>query len=87
MYNSDQIPYENKEFVCSELDFHIYYLFVDVEYKIVYRNAATHLVEQELLYCGNEAGKLLAFRQLVQKGLKPPVLGDYIHNYEIARHR
>ncbi|CAK1580665.1 unnamed protein product [Parnassius mnemosyne] len=38
------------------------------------RNAATHLVEQELLYCGNENGKLVAFRQLVQKGLKPPVL-------------
>lgn len=38
------------------------------------RNAATDLVDQELLYCGNESGKLLAFRQLVQKGLKPPVL-------------
>ncbi|XP_028172276.1 probable ATP-dependent RNA helicase DDX52, partial [Ostrinia furnacalis] len=38
------------------------------------RNAATNLVEQELLYCGNESGKLVAFRQLVQKGLKPPVL-------------
>ncbi|KAJ0176385.1 hypothetical protein K1T71_007564 [Dendrolimus kikuchii] len=38
------------------------------------RNAATGLVDQELLYCGNESGKLLAFRQLVQKGLKPPVL-------------
>ncbi|XP_072949640.1 probable ATP-dependent RNA helicase DDX52 [Epargyreus clarus] len=38
------------------------------------RNAATHLVEQELMYCGNENGKLVAFRQLVQNGLKPPVL-------------
>ncbi|CAH0751716.1 unnamed protein product [Diatraea saccharalis] len=38
------------------------------------RNAATHLVEQELVYCGNENGKMVAFRQLVQKGLKPPVL-------------
>ncbi|KOB74642.1 putative DEAD box ATP-dependent RNA helicase, partial [Operophtera brumata] len=38
------------------------------------KNAATNLVEQELLYCGNENGKLVAFRQLVQKGLKPPVL-------------
>lgn len=38
------------------------------------RNAATSLVEQELLYCGNESGKLVAFRQLVQAGLKPPVL-------------
>ncbi|KAJ2938000.1 hypothetical protein O0L34_g14454 [Tuta absoluta] len=38
------------------------------------RNAATQLVEQELLYCGSEAGKLVAFRQLVQQGLQPPVL-------------
>lgn len=38
------------------------------------RNAATNLVDQELCFCGNENGKLLAFRQLVQQGLKPPVL-------------
>ncbi|KAL0882810.1 hypothetical protein ABMA27_016355 [Loxostege sticticalis] len=30
--------------------------------------------QRQLLYCGNENGKLVAFRQLVQKGLKPPVL-------------
>ncbi|KAJ8722334.1 hypothetical protein PYW08_004736 [Mythimna loreyi] len=38
------------------------------------RNAATNLVDQELCFCGNENGKLVAFRQLVQQGLKPPVL-------------
>ncbi|CAG4982634.1 unnamed protein product [Colias eurytheme] len=38
------------------------------------RNAAATTVDQELLFCGNENGKLVAFRQLVQKGLKPPVL-------------
>ncbi|XP_045772479.1 probable ATP-dependent RNA helicase DDX52 [Maniola jurtina] len=38
------------------------------------RNAAATTVEQELMFCGNENGKLVAFRQLVQKGLKPPVL-------------
>ncbi|XP_026738608.1 probable ATP-dependent RNA helicase DDX52 [Trichoplusia ni] len=38
------------------------------------RNAATNLVDQKLLFCGNENGKLVAFRQLVQEGLKPPVL-------------
>nr|XP_034832181.1 probable ATP-dependent RNA helicase DDX52 [Maniola hyperantus] len=38
------------------------------------RNAAATSVEQELIFCGNENGKLVAFRQLVQKGLKPPVL-------------
>lgn len=31
-------------------------------------------MEQELLFVGNEAGKLLAFRDLVRKGLTPPVL-------------
>ncbi|OWR53162.1 putative ATP-dependent RNA helicase DDX52 like protein [Danaus plexippus plexippus] len=39
-----------------------------------HRNAASSSVEQELLFCGNESGKLVAFRQLIQKGLKPPVL-------------
>nr|XP_023025593.1 probable ATP-dependent RNA helicase DDX52 [Leptinotarsa decemlineata] len=38
------------------------------------RNAATDLVDQELLFVGNEQGKLLAFRDLVTKGLSPPVL-------------
>ncbi|CAG9561605.1 unnamed protein product [Danaus chrysippus] len=39
-----------------------------------HRNAASSSVDQELLFCGNESGKLVAFRQLIQKGLKPPVL-------------
>lgn len=38
------------------------------------RNAATDLVEQELLFVGNEAGKMIAFRNLLRAGLKPPVL-------------
>jgi ATP-dependent RNA helicase DDX52/ROK1 len=38
------------------------------------RNAATDSVDQELLFVGNEQGKLLAFRDLVRKGLSPPVL-------------
>lgn len=38
------------------------------------RNSATDLVDQELLFVGNEAGKLIAFRNLVREGLKPPVL-------------
>lgn len=38
------------------------------------RNSATDTVQQELVFVGNEAGKLIAFRNLVQKGLKPPVL-------------
>lgn len=38
------------------------------------RNSATDTVDQELLFVGNEAGKLIAFRNLLQSGLKPPVL-------------
>lgn len=38
------------------------------------RNSATDLVDQELLFVGNEAGKLIAFRNLIREGLKPPVL-------------
>lgn len=38
------------------------------------RNAATSLVDQELLFVGSEPGKLLAFRDLVRTGMQPPVL-------------
>lgn len=38
------------------------------------RNAATDLVDQELVFVGNEAGKLVAFRNMIREGLKPPVL-------------
>nr|CAD7572884.1 unnamed protein product [Timema californicum] len=39
-----------------------------------HRNSAAQQVEQELLFVGSEAGKLVAFRNLVHQGLKPPVL-------------
>nr|XP_012235584.1 PREDICTED: probable ATP-dependent RNA helicase DDX52 [Linepithema humile]XP_012235585.1 PREDICTED: probable ATP-dependent RNA helicase DDX52 [Linepithema humile] len=38
------------------------------------RNAATDMVDQQLLYVGSERGKLVAFRNIIQKGLSPPVL-------------
>nr|KAG5714586.1 hypothetical protein BaRGS_007032 [Batillaria attramentaria] len=38
------------------------------------RNAAAHLVKQELLFVGNESGKRLALRDLIRKGIEPPVL-------------
>lgn len=38
------------------------------------QNAATEYVEQELLFVGSESGKLLAVRDMVKSGLKPPVL-------------
>lgn len=38
------------------------------------RNSATDLVDQELVFVGNESGKMVAFRNLLREGLKPPVL-------------
>ena len=38
------------------------------------RNLATAQVKQELVYTGTEKGKLMAFKDLVDRGLKPPVL-------------
>ena len=38
------------------------------------RNSAATTVKQRLLFVGREAGKLLALRQLLREGLKPPVL-------------
>ena len=38
------------------------------------RNAAAATVKQRLLFVGREAGKLLALRQAVAGGLRPPVL-------------
>uniref|UniRef100_A0A4W3ICA9 ATP-dependent RNA helicase n=1 Tax=Callorhinchus milii TaxID=7868 RepID=A0A4W3ICA9_CALMI len=40
----------------------------------LFRNSAVDTVEQELLFVGNETGKLLAMRDLVKKGFSPPVL-------------
>ncbi len=38
------------------------------------RNTAAATVRQRLLFVGRESGKLLALRQLLSEGLKPPVL-------------
>lgn len=38
------------------------------------RNTAVSTVRQRLLFVGRENGKLLALRQLIAEGLKPPVL-------------
>ena len=37
-------------------------------------NSATDTIHQRLVYCGTEAGKLHAFRDIVRAGLQPPVL-------------
>lgn len=49
-----------------------------------FRNAATETIKQELLFVGSEDGKLVAIRQLVQKGLKPPVL-IFVQSIERAK--
>lgn len=37
-------------------------------------NSATETVEQELMFVGQETGKLLAMRQIILKGFQPPLL-------------
>ncbi|CCH40885.1 ATP-dependent RNA helicase [Wickerhamomyces ciferrii] len=42
---------------------------------IGHKEAANQQIEQKLTFCGNEEGKLIAIRQLIQEGeFKPPVL-------------
>uniref|UniRef100_A0A146MG33 Probable ATP-dependent RNA helicase DDX52 n=1 Tax=Lygus hesperus TaxID=30085 RepID=A0A146MG33_LYGHE len=45
-----------------------------VEITVGHRNTTVDKVEQELVYAGSEAGKLHAFRELIRKGISPPVL-------------
>ncbi|KAL7986965.1 hypothetical protein Chor_005884 [Crotalus horridus] len=48
------------------------------------RNAAVETVDQELLFVGSETGKLLAMRDLVKKGFRPPVL-VFVQSIERAK--
>ncbi|KAF9586763.1 RNA-dependent ATPase rok1 [Lunasporangiospora selenospora] len=49
------------------------------------KNAATETIDQKLVYCGSEEGKLIAIRQLIQRGgLKPPVL-IFVQSIERAK--
>ncbi|KAG0042382.1 RNA-dependent ATPase rok1 [Gryganskiella cystojenkinii] len=48
------------------------------------KNAATETIDQKLVYCGSEEGKLIAIRQLIQGGLKPPVL-IFVQSIERAK--
>ena len=48
------------------------------------RNAATPTVHQTLTYVGSEEGKLIAIRQLIQQGLRPPVL-IFVQSIERAK--
>ncbi|KAG0330826.1 RNA-dependent ATPase rok1 [Podila humilis] len=48
------------------------------------KNAATETINQKLVYCGSEEGKLIAMRQQIQNGLKPPVL-IFVQSIERAK--
>jgi len=45
-----------------------------VKVRVGAANAASNTVDQKLVYCGSESGKLVALRDMVRQGLKPPVL-------------
>lgn len=50
------------------------------------QNSATELIDQKLLFVGQEQGKILAVRQLLQNGeLKPPVL-IFVETIDRAKH-
>jgi ATP-dependent RNA helicase DDX52/ROK1 len=45
-----------------------------VTVQIGVENSGAETIDQKLVFVGREDGKLLAIRQLIQQGLKPPVL-------------
>ncbi|XP_046840481.1 probable ATP-dependent RNA helicase DDX52 isoform X2 [Xenia sp. Carnegie-2017] len=45
-----------------------------VQVTVGVRNSATETVEQELLFVGQECGKLIAIRDIIHKGFEPPML-------------
>ncbi|KNC83226.1 hypothetical protein SARC_04507 [Sphaeroforma arctica JP610] len=55
-----------------------------VKLRIGPTNAATELIDQQLLFVGREDGKLLAIRQLIQQGLQPPCL-VFVQSVERAK--
>lgn len=61
------VPYQVKELAESVLHDPVF-LTVGID------NAGAADIDQRLVYVGKEEGKLLAIRQLVQDGLRPPVL-------------
>ncbi|ORX48161.1 P-loop containing nucleoside triphosphate hydrolase protein [Piromyces finnis] len=48
------------------------------------KNAATETIKQKLVYVGGEEGKLIEIRQMIQSGLKPPVL-IFVQSVERAK--
>jgi len=50
------------------------FLSVPISVRVGAVNAAANTIKQRLVFVGREDGKLLAIRQLIQSGLRPPVL-------------
>ncbi|KAL2914623.1 RNA-dependent ATPase rok1 [Polyrhizophydium stewartii] len=48
------------------------------------KNGATETINQRLLFVGQEEGKLVAIRQLIQEGIRPPVL-IFVQSIERAK--
>uniref|UniRef100_A0A3B3VDX9 RNA helicase n=1 Tax=Poecilia latipinna TaxID=48699 RepID=A0A3B3VDX9_9TELE len=55
-----------------------------VSVNIGHRNTAVETVEQELLFVGEENGKLVAMRDIIKKGFLPPML-VFVQSIERAR--
>ncbi|XP_008425358.1 putative ATP-dependent RNA helicase DDX52 [Poecilia reticulata] len=55
-----------------------------VSVNIGHRNTAVETVEQELLFVGEENGKLVAMRNIIKKGFLPPML-VFVQSIERAR--
>lgn len=49
------------------------------------KNRTNHNVEQELIYVGNEAGKILSLREIINSGIEVPVL-IFVETKEKAKH-
>ena len=49
------------------------------------RNSASSTIAQRMLFCGHEAGKLLALRRIIREGIKPPVI-IFTQSKDRARH-
>lgn len=48
------------------------------------KNTATKTIKQKLLFVGGEEGKMVALRQLIKEGIKPPVL-VFVQSIERAK--
>ncbi|KAI9293257.1 P-loop containing nucleoside triphosphate hydrolase protein [Neoconidiobolus thromboides FSU 785] len=48
------------------------------------KDGATEIIDQKLVYCGQENGKLIALRRLIKEGIEPPAL-IFVQSVERAK--